>query len=99
MAVAHNLLPRIIKSGLGVLAPVRGITALASVLTLSAPPAQLIVSPFDWPKLMAGADRVFPVRLLILWCHVDNVCTQGAVTCAMHYSKLQLASCFLCLLC
>ena len=63
MAVAHNLLPRIIKSGLGVLAPAAGVAALASVLARAAPPAQLIVSPFEWPKLMAGANRVFPVRL------------------------------------
>ena len=62
MAVVHNLLPRVVKSGLGVLAPARGVAALASVLALSAPPAQLVVSPFDWPRLMAGADRVFPVR-------------------------------------
>ena len=32
MAVTHNLLPRIMKSGLGVLPPARGVAALASVL-------------------------------------------------------------------
>lgn len=62
MAVVHNLLPRIIKSGLGVLPPAAGVAALAAVLRQSAaPPAQAVVSPFDWSKLMAGADRVFPV--------------------------------------
>lgn len=62
MAVAHNLLPRIIKSGLGVLPPADGVAALAAVLRQSAaPPAQVVISPFDWSKLMAGADRVFPV--------------------------------------
>ena len=67
MAVAHNLLPRIIKSGLGVLPPAAGVAALAAVLRArAAPPAQVVVSPFEWPKLMAGADRVFPVRALAL---------------------------------
>ncbi len=62
MAVAHNLLPRIIKSGLGVLPPADGVAALAAALRHSAaPPAQVVVSPFEWSKLMAGADRVFPV--------------------------------------
>ena len=62
MAVVHNLLPRIIKSGLGVLAPVVGIQALSNVLNTSDFGPQLIISPFDWPKLMAGAQgNVFPV--------------------------------------
>lgn len=40
MAVAHNLLPRIIKSGLGVLPPAAGLAALAAVLRArAAPPA------------------------------------------------------------
>ncbi len=64
MAVVHNLLPRIIKSGLGVLPPADGVAALAAVLRQSAaPPAQVVVSPFNWSKLMAGADRVFPVSV------------------------------------
>jgi hypothetical protein len=72
MAVAHNLLPRIVKSGLGVLQPAVGVAALASVLAAACsgvPAAQLVVSPFQWPKLMAGADRVFPVRdpCLLVW--------------------------------
>lgn len=62
MAVVHNLLPRIIKSGLGVLQPVHGITALLRVVTSAAPGPQLVVSPFDWHKLMAGAQgSVYPV--------------------------------------
>ena len=68
MAVTQHLLPRIIKSGLGVLPPVRGVAVLASILggaCLGAPAAQLVVSPFEWPKLMAGSERVFPVRIFI----------------------------------
>lgn len=70
MAVAHNLLPRIIKSGLGVLSPTAGLSALAGVLrqaascshaSLGPPPAQLVVSPLDWSKLMAGTKAVFPL--------------------------------------
>ena len=64
MAVAHNLLPRIVKSGLGVLAPAVGIAALAGALaaTAAGPQPQLVVSPFEWRKLMAGArGSVFPV--------------------------------------
>lgn len=62
MAVVHNLLPRIVQSGLGVLDPVVGVSALASVLRTTAAEPQLVVSPFDWWKLMAGArGTVFPV--------------------------------------
>ena len=69
MAVAHNLLPRIIKSGLGVLAPTAGLVALSSMLQQAAAcslpsfglPAQLVVSPLEWHKLMAGAKVVFPL--------------------------------------
>ncbi len=62
MAVVHNLLPRIIKSGLGVLDPVAGMSALLSVMRSSAYGPQLVVSPFDWHKLMAGAKgNVFPI--------------------------------------
>ena len=67
MAVAHNLLPRIAKSGLGVLAPSAGLAALACTLQqasglVSRPlPAQMVVSPFDWTRLMAGAKHVFPL--------------------------------------
>ncbi len=66
MAVAHNLLPRIIKSGLGMLPPTRGIAGLESVLrSRAAPPAQVVASPFEWRKLMAGTDHVFPVALAL----------------------------------
>ena len=61
MAVVHNLLPRIIKSGLGVLQPTSGLEALHRVLAVAAPAPQLVVSPFEWPKLMQGAEHVFPV--------------------------------------
>ena len=62
MAVVHNLLPRIIKSGLGVLDPVAGMSALLRVMGSIAFGPQLVVSPFDWHKLMAGAKgNVFPV--------------------------------------
>ena len=67
MAVAHHLLPRIIQSGLGVLAPSAGLAALACTLQQAsglAPqplPAQVVVSPFDWTRLMAGAQHVFPL--------------------------------------
>ena len=63
MAVVHNLLPRIRQSGLGVLSPTAGIAALATVLKrASGPSSQLVVSPFEWPKLMAGAHgNVFPL--------------------------------------
>ena len=68
MAVAHNLLPRIIKSGLGVLAPAAGLSALASMLRLATSslrsvslPSQLVVSPLNWSTLMAGAKTVFPL--------------------------------------
>jgi hypothetical protein len=65
MAVVHNLLPRINKSGLGVLPPSRGLTSLEIVLRRNgSPPAQLVVSPFEWRKLMAGADHIFPVSFL-----------------------------------
>jgi hypothetical protein len=43
--------------------PEKGIAAL--VATLSAAPAahraQRVASPFDWPKLMAGATHIFPL--------------------------------------
>lgn len=62
MAVVNNLLPRIIKSGLGVLSPTVGIKALETVLKTPDFGPQLVVSPFDWPKLMAGAKgNVFPI--------------------------------------
>ena len=62
MAVVHNLLPRIIKSGLGVLSPVAGIHALSKVLQQADFGPQLVVSPFDWSRLMAGAQgNVFPL--------------------------------------
>ena len=67
MAVAHNLLPRILKSGLGVLAPTAGLAALALTLQQASGlhagplPAQIVVSPFDWTRLMAGAKHVFPL--------------------------------------
>ena len=76
MAVVHNLLPRIIKSGLGVLPPTRGVAALELMLRRqAAPPAQMVVSPFEWHKLMAGADRVFPVQSqssLVILCQGGN---------------------------
>ena len=61
MAIKNDLLPRIIKSGLGVLAPDAGVFALAAALSLLPSPAQLVVSPFEWAKLMQGATHVFPV--------------------------------------
>ena len=61
MAIKNNLLPRIIKSGLGVLAPDAGVAALAAALSNSPNPAQLVISPFEWPKLMQGATHVFPI--------------------------------------
>ena len=61
MAIKNNLLPRIIKSGLGVLAPGAGVSALAAALSSTPLPAQLVVSPFEWAKLMQGATHVFPI--------------------------------------
>ncbi len=61
MAIKNDLLPRIIKSGLGVLAPGAGVSALAAALSTTPLPAQLVVSPFEWPKLMQGATHVFPI--------------------------------------
>ena len=70
MAVDHNLLPRVIASGLGVLPPARGLAALEAALRVgsglgSVPQSragcQLIVSPFDWRTLMAGAKHIFAV--------------------------------------
>jgi len=65
MAAEHNLLPRVRASGLGVLAPARGLAALRAALALGPGPgygpAQRVVSPFDWRRLMAGARSVFPV--------------------------------------
>ena len=62
MAVVYDLLPRIIKSGLGVLTAAAGVTALASVVATAVAGPQAVVSPFDWSKLMAGAQgNVFPV--------------------------------------
>lgn len=73
MAVDHKLLPRVTASGLGVLPPARGLAALEAALRVgsglgSVPQsrcggqvAQLIVSPFDWHTLMAGAKHIFPV--------------------------------------
>lgn len=61
MAIKNDLLPRIIKSGLGVLAPDAGVSALAAALSLLPSPAQLVVSPFEWTKLMQGATHVFPI--------------------------------------
>ena len=70
MAVDHNLLPRVIASGLGVLQPARGLAALEAALRadsgLGSVPqyraeCQLIVSTFDWRTLMAGAKHIFAV--------------------------------------
>jgi len=65
MAAEHNLLPRVRASGLGVLAPARGLAALRAALALwpgpGYGPAQRVISPFDWRRLMAGAQSVFPV--------------------------------------
>ena len=62
MAVVHNLLARIMKSGLGVLAPVVGISALLSVMATAGSGPQMVVSPFDWQTLMAGAKgNVYPI--------------------------------------
>ena len=70
MAVDHNLLPRVIASGLGVLQPARGLAALEAALRagsgLGSVPhycagCQLIVSPFDWRTLIAGAKHIFAV--------------------------------------
>lgn len=62
MAVVHDLLPRIVQSGLGVLDPAIGVLALASAVRAVAPPPQAVVSPFAWRTLMAGArGKVFPV--------------------------------------
>lgn len=73
MAVDHNLLPRVTASGLGVLPPARGLAALEAALRagsgLESVPlsragcqhVQLIVSPFDWRTLMAGAKHIFAV--------------------------------------
>ena len=64
MAIQYNLLPRIIHSGLGVLTPSRGLTVLDTVLHMSHKQvmSQIIVSPFEWQKLMSQAQRVLPVR-------------------------------------
>lgn len=50
-------------AGLGVVHPAQGIAALAAALSSSpaAWRAQLVASPFEWPKLMAGATHVFPL--------------------------------------
>lgn len=51
------------RTGLGVVYPDKGIAALAAALS-AAPAAwraQHVASPFDWPKLMAGATHVFPL--------------------------------------
>lgn len=56
MAVTHDLLPRIRKSGLGVLDPVAGMSALARVISTVNYGPQMVISPFDWQKLMAGAQ-------------------------------------------
>ena len=70
MAVDYKLLPRVIASGLGVLPPARGLAALEAALRagsgLGLVPqyragCQLIVSPFDWRTLMAGAKHIFAV--------------------------------------
>ena len=65
MAITHNLIPRIVESGLGVVSPTAGLATLAAVMQGN--PAlwqhQLIASPFEWPKLMAGAPPVFPLFL------------------------------------
>lgn len=62
MAVVHNLLPRIVQSGLGVLQPTQGVSALEMVLNATcSPPCQIVVSPFQWERLMSGANHVFPV--------------------------------------
>lgn len=62
MAITYNLLPRIRKSGLGVLSPAVGVTAFARALAShGATVCQLVVSPFQWGKLMAGATTVYPI--------------------------------------
>ena len=62
MAIAYNLLPRIIQSGLGVLLPHRGLQALENVMQMTFKlPSQLVVSPFDWERLMAGTSHVYAV--------------------------------------
>lgn len=65
MAVAHNLLPRVIQSGLGVLTPTVGVNALETMLnTHHRMPPQLVISPFEWKRLMAGANHVYAVDSL-----------------------------------
>ncbi len=62
MAVAYNLLPRILHSGLGVLQPSQGVGALEIVLNDNlSPPCQKIISPFQWERLISGAKHIFPV--------------------------------------
>ena len=43
--------------------PEKGIAALVATLsaTTAAHRAQRVASPFDWPKLMAGATHIFPL--------------------------------------
>ncbi len=65
MAVKHNLLPRIMQSGLGVVTPSRGLDVLNSILQVNHwHSSQMVISPFDWRKLMSKAHRVFPVNSL-----------------------------------
>ena len=63
MAVSHNLLPRIARSGLGVLTPAAGMSALDGLLCANLSAAQVTISPFNWTTLMRGAKRVLPIFL------------------------------------
>ena len=80
MAATHNLLPRIVKSGLGLVSPTQGIAALAAALGSSAAAwrPQLVASPFEWPKLMAGATHIFP----LFSDHAPAATTAGTVAAA-----------------
>ena len=62
MATTYNLLPRITQSGLGVLLPSGGLQALGNVMHMTFKlPSQLVISPFDWKRLMTGASHVYAV--------------------------------------
>ena len=62
MAIVYNLLPRIAQSGLGVLLPSGGLQALENVMNMTLKlPSQLVVSPFDWKRLITSASHVYAV--------------------------------------